>query len=216
MNESASTVTVGYIYYFSYLAYTLLAVILLGVSSIMLAFNKPDVQRRMACGPIAARSINLQLAAGHAVFALSCWAVMMLFALILYGKALLSSEILGWLTLNSLIFTIVCTSIGLLVGSLIRDHNAQGAAVNMITLGMSFICGVFVPQSILSPAVLAFAKFLPGYWYIRAHESIRDLLLSPLATRAPLLSQMLIQLGFAAAIFSVTLLLSKERRASVS
>ncbi len=213
---SGTAETPGFIYYFGYLAYTLLAVVMLGISTIMLAFNKPDVQQRTACSPLSTRRVNLQLAVGHTLFAVTAWAILMAFAFIMYGKEMITSGGLGWVTLNSLAFTIVCASIGLLVGNLVRDHNTQSAAVNVLTLGMSFISGVFVPQSVLSPAVLSFAKFLPSYWYVRTHEAIHELVLSPLTNTMQIAGPLLIQLGFAAAIFAVTLLLSKERRVSMS
>lgn len=215
-NASGAADKPGFVYYFGYLAYSLVAIVMLGVSTIMLAFNKPDVQNRMSCGPLAVRKINLQLAAGHAIFALCTWAVMMLLGCALYGSSMLSSELFGWFAANSLVFTAVCVSIGLLVGSLIKNHNAQNAAVNVITLGMSFVCGVFVPQSMLTPSVLAFAKFLPSYWYVRAHDTISATLVLPMADKGPIYGPILIQLGFAAAIFAVTLFLSKERRVSLS
>ena len=37
---------------------------------------------------------------------------------------------------------------------------------------MSFLCGSFVPQSILPDSVLSAARFLPAYWYIRANNML--------------------------------------------
>lgn len=215
--ESASACgssTQGFVYYYQYFAFAVLAMIMMGVSSIMMAFNKPDLYRRNLCAPIPARSMSLQLAAGHGVFAVGCWALLVSASLALYGKSLLSSGLMWLYCVNSLAFTIVSTSIGFLVGSSVRSHGAQAGAVNVIANGMSFLCGVFVPQSIMSKPVLAFARFLPAYWYVRANDAISALSRLTASTLRPIYGHILIQLLFAAAIFATALLLAKERRAA--
>lgn len=210
------TTAQGYVYYYSYYAYVSLALVILGVSSIMLAFNQPDLRRRNHCSPLPLRSMNAQLAAGHGVFAMSCWAILILFSLILYGQGLLSSGLLWLYCLNSFVFTLVGTSIGFLVGSFVRSYNAQAATVNVVAMGMSFVCGVFVPQSIMQPSVLAMAKFLPTFWYIKANDALAALNEITAESLSPIYNSMLIQLAFAVAIFSITLFLSKERRVSIN
>jgi ABC-2 type transport system permease protein len=119
-----------------------------------------------------------------------------------------------WLyCLNTLAFTIVSAGIGFLVGSSVRSNGAQAGAVNVIANGMSFICGVFVPQSILSRHVLDFGRFLPAYWYVKANDAISGLYRPTASSVRLIYGDVLIQLAFAAAIFAVTLLLTKERQA---
>ena len=215
--ESASAFgssTQGFVYYYRYFAFAVLAMIMMGVSSIMMAFNKPDLYRRNLCAPIPARSMSLQLAAGHGVFALGCWALLVSASSALYGKSLLSSGLMWLYCLNSLAFTMVSTSIGFLVGSSVRSHSAQAGAVNVIANGMCFLCGVFVPQSIMSKPVLSFARFLPAYWYVRANDAISALSRLTASTLRPIYGHILIQLLFAIAIFATALLLVKERQAA--
>ncbi len=203
-----------YSYYYAYCAYALLAMIMTGVSSIMIAFNEKDLYMRNLCAPLPKRSMRLQLAAGHGVFALGCWGLLVLGSLILHGKSLLSSGLTGLYALNTLAFAVVCAGIGFLVGSSVKSYGAQAGAMNVIALGMSFLGGVFVPQSIMSKQVLAVAKFLPSYWFIRANDAIGGLSRFTGDSLRPIYGSILIQLGFAIAIFSVTLFLSKERRVS--
>jgi len=203
----------GFVFYYRYFAYAVLATIMMGVSSIMMAFNKPDLRRRSLCAPIPARSANLQLAAGHTIFALGCWLALVLFSLVLYGRSLLSSGLMWLYCLNTLAFTVVSASMGFLVGASVRSMGAQAGAVNLITNGMSLMCGVFVPQSILSRQVLDFGRFLPAYWYVKANDAISVLYRPAASALRPIYGDVLIQLAFAAAIFATTLLLTKERQA---
>ncbi len=203
-----------YSYYYAYCAYALLAMVMTGVSSIMIAFNEPNLYMRNLCAPLPKRSMSLQLAAGHGVFALGCWGILVLGSLILHGKSLLPSGLTGLYSLNTLAFAVVCAGIGFLVGSSVKSYGAQSGAINVIAMGMSFLGGVFVPQQVMSKPVLAVAKFLPSYWFIRANDAISELSRFTGDSLRPIYGSILIQLGFAIAIFSVTLLLSKERRVS--
>ena len=45
-------------------------------------------------------------------------------------------------------------------------------ASNVLGLGMSFLCGVFVTQSLLGEEILNIGKLLPAYWYVRANNMI--------------------------------------------
>lgn len=204
----------GFVYYYRYYAYVALAMIIIGVGSIMMAFNQPDLRLRNRCAPIPLRSMKLQLAAGHTVFALSCWVLLVLLSLVLYGRNLFSSGLIWLYSLNTLAFTVVSASIAFLVGGSAKSHSGLSGAMNVVVLGMSFISGVFVPQEILSKPVLAFARFLPAYWYVKANDAIGAL--SQLTGKAlrSIYSDILIQVGFAVAIFAMTLLLSKEKQAA--
>lgn len=204
--------TRSFSYFFTYFAYTQLALVMLGVTSVTLAFNREDVQRRNLCSPLPRRLFNLQLAAGHGLFAIGTWLAFFICGLVFYWQEIISSGLIGLLGLNSLLFTLVCVSIGLLIGSLVKNSNAQIAMVNMVTLGMSFLTGVFMPQAFLSPAVLSLAKFLPSYWYVRANDAISVVDQLSKTSLAPIQTAMLMQLGFAVAILAVTLLLGKERQ----
>jgi ABC-2 type transport system permease protein len=204
----------GYAYYFAYSAYALLAMIITGVSSIMIAFNRPDLYLRNLCAPVPSRSTSLELAAGHGVFALGCWAILVLGSFVLHGKSLVASGLAGLYSLNTLAFAAVSACMGFLVGSFVKSGGSQAGAVNVVTLVMSFLGGVFVPQSVMNKSVLSVGRFLPTYWFIRANDAIGELTGFTADSLRPIYGSILIQLGFAVATFSVTLLLSKERRLS--
>lgn len=201
-------------FYFRYCAYALLAMVVTGISAVMITFNKTDLSLRNLCTPLPKRKQNLQLLAGHATFALGCWLLLMLSALLLYRQNILASGLLKFYLLNTLAFTMVSLSIGFAVGSTIKNHNAMAGAVNVIALGMNFLGGVFIPQSIMSKSVLAVAQFIPSYWFVKANDGLLELVSLSRANLSFFYDSILIQLGFALAIFSVTLLVIKEKRLS--
>jgi ABC-2 type transport system permease protein len=200
-------------YYFSYLAYAILGVMIMGVTSFMMAFNDTDLANRNQCSPVKPLNMNLQVLLGNATFAAAVWAVMCAMVFLIYGKLPLNAGT-ALLCLNALVITAVALSIGFLAGKFIRNPGVQSAVTNVVSLGISFISGVFVPQELLGSAVLGIARFTPTYWYVKTVGDIRDMTTFNFQSMLPALYGMLIQLGFAAAIFTVALMLAKHIRLS--
>lgn len=203
--------TRGVTYYFRYLAYVLMAVVILGVTSTMLVFNQPDLRRRNFCSPLHLVNMNLQLVLGNLTFALAAWAVLCGISFLLYRGDMLTPAA-PLLVLDSLVYTLVCLSLAFLVGNLIRSRNAQSAVANVLSLGSCFISGVFVPQEYLGKGVLTFASFLPTYWYVTIVNELNGLTASHPVDSRPIAAGVLIQLGFAAALLAVSLAVAKYKR----
>lgn len=198
-------------YYYNYLAYILISVIILGVSSIMLIFNNLNLKRRNLCSPVKNTSMNLQILSGNIVFSLVCWAGMVALSFILYRDKMMNTNGLYFI-LNSFVFTFTVLSLSFLIGTLIKNKNAQSGISNVLSLGLSFLSGVFVPQNMLSESVLAMAKFTPTYWFVKANNAISTLTNFSAENLAPIITSMLIQVGFAIALVSITLVLSKRKQ----
>ena len=197
--------------YFNYIAYSLFSILILGVSSISMVFNDKSLKRRNLCSPIKYKSFNLQLILGNLVFALASYGIMAAFIFMLDRKNMMSYNGL-LLSVNALVFTIAALSISYLVGLLIKGRSAQSAAANVIALGFSFISGVFVPQEFLNDKVLTFASLNPTYWYVKANNAIGTMSNFSFDNLSPVFTYMIIELGFALAIFSVALVVSKQKR----
>lgn len=73
-----------------------------------------------------------------------------------------------------------------MVVSLSKTGSEVNGLANVIALGMSFICGVFIPDTMLSASVKQVARFLPVYWYeqnntiLGTHTELSPLLLEKL------------------------------------
>ena len=77
------------------------------------------------------------------------------------GSELISVNGLLW-SVNMLIIAVVGLSMSFLIGSLVKNRSAQSAVANTVGLGLAFLSGCFVPQSLLSNSVLSVARFFPG------------------------------------------------------
>ena len=93
-----------------------------------------------------------------------------------------------------------------------RRLNAPGAVGIVGSLGMSFLCGVFVSMDILGKSVQKIAQFLPVYWYevannlLKSHNTFSGTQIHTLYTCYG------IQLLFALAFLSLALIAGRMRR----
>jgi ABC-2 type transport system permease protein len=199
------------VYYFNFLAYSLFAVLILGVSSNLLVFNDKNLKRRNLCSPMKDRTFNMELIIANLAFALVSYGIMTIFGFILNRENMMTYNGL-LLCINALVFTIAALSISFLVGLFIKNRNAQSSVANVLSLGFCFLSGVFVPQELLSDKCLTLASFNPTYWYVKANNAIGKLSNFSLDNLSSILTYMLIELGFAIAIFSVALVANKQMK----
>jgi len=198
-------------YFFNYMAYSLLSVLILGMTALMLVFYDNNLRRRNACSPVSARSMNLQFILASLLFTVFTWMIMVIFCL-LYNLDNSFNLNTVYFLINSLVFAVCGASISFLIGNLVKSANAISAISNVVTLGLCFISGVFVPVEFLGDSVLRIASFTPTYWFVNANNRIAELTEFNFSNIEPILSCMLIQLGFALAFFVVALVISKRRR----
>lgn len=193
--------------YFQYMPYILISVMLSTLGIVLSSLNKKDVRYRTECSSLSPRSSTLQIFAASAVFVLVIWLIYMIAGAVMYGG--IYKGVSWYAVLNSLIFTLVSASIAIFISSLDVEENVFSILTQIIGLGMSFLCGVFVPLSILSEGVQTVSRFLPAYWYIKANDMIVG---RETFDGAKLAGYMGIQLAFVAVLLLLTLVVRRSRR----
>ena len=209
-NSNASN-NKSYVFYFNYLSYSLFGIMILGVCAVMLVFNDINIKRRNNCSPVRLRSINMQLVSGNLSFAGICWLIIVIPSFFMYKDFMFTIGGL-LLLLNSFIFTMSTLSISFFIANVIKSRNAMSAASNVVAIGTSFISGAFVPQEMLGTTVLRISSFTPSYWYVKSNNIITDIVNYNTENLMPVIFNMLIILGFAAAFLAVTLVIAKQKR----
>lgn len=199
----------GTYYYFRYLVYILLSVLITMLSSILITILRKEVRDRSNCSGTPSFSQTMQIIAGCIVLVLILWVVFMIIAMIYKGGILSGNEL--YAVLNSFVFTLIATAIAILVAALVSNNSVINLVSNIVSLGMSFLCGVFVDQNLLGGTVMRIAKFLPAYWYVRANDIIAGK--SEIAFDAgEVMSCIGIQAVFAVALFAVVILVFRVKR----
>ena len=164
----------GYLYYFRYLPYLFLGVFCYVMGYILMAFRQGDIQKRMDASAVPVRRQSMEGLLAMGVMGIVLWGIGIVGAGIMYGRNFWQSETIGYYFLNSLIMMAVALSLSYLVGMFIKNSNMLSGAANVISLGMCFLCGVFVPMNVMDKKVLKVAQFLPVYWYEQVNELLGE------------------------------------------
>ena len=197
-------------YYFKFMAYSLMAVTILGVGAILKLFTDRDFKNRLRCSPEKTSSVNLQLVLGNLCFAFMAWAVLVLVCVIYAFREGLKPW--TWIMiLNSFVFMLVTLSMSVVLGLVIKSENVRTFVANVVALGSSFLCGIFVPIEFQSETVRKIAGFLPAYWYVKGVEEAKNLTSYAWSDLKPIGLYMLIQLGFGVAFICVAMAVSREK-----
>jgi ABC-2 type transport system permease protein len=199
-----------YNYYFNTSAYIMLSCCLLGVGLIMLSFHNMDLRRRNMVTPMTVKDMNLQLFCGNLIFVLGYDIFFVLFGIFINKEKMIGSN--DWLFwLNLIVFSISALSISYLAAIIIKKKAINEALSYVLPLGLSFISGAFIPQILLGDFVLKLASFSPVYWFVKGNDKIAVLTNFDWNNIKEIYYYMAIQLGFAMALFALSLVISKNR-----
>lgn len=199
-------------YFFQYLPYVILMMLLEGLTPVLLAFNRKDLGARINCSSLDVHAKNAQIGLGCISYSLIIWTVFVILGILMYHPSRIFSKNGLLCLLNSFVFMLIATSITLIVSALsIKGQTSLSMISNTLGLGMSFLCGVFVPQMFLGDKVLSFARFLPVYWYVRITDMFAGFSNEPLSMNTYWMC-IGIQLLFFAAIFCVYLAVSRQKK----
>ena len=196
------------VFFFRYFPYIILGAVMSSLCPVLLVINRKDVRYRTNCSGIRPSSYTMQIFAASAVYITALWLVFMAVGVFVNG-GLYSGT--AWLAvLNSFVFTLFAATLTIFISSLSPSINVINIVTQIITITMSFLCGVFIDQSLLGEGVLAAARFFPAYWYIRVARMLDGTEVFVTSEAALAIA---IEAGFAALFAVLTLLVRKQRKA---
>ncbi|MDD3452997.1 MAG: ABC transporter permease [Bacilli bacterium] len=197
-------------YFFNYANYSILAICIYSTAIILIRFNNKKIKNRNNISSKKSSSITKELYLGNLVFVLFVW--LFVVALSIFINKDIMFTINGMLLIvNSLVFMICALSVGFLIGIFFNNESAIAAAVNIIALGTSFICGSFIPVEYLPNTVVAISKVLPSYWFIQNNNLIKTIEVFNYNTIIPLIINMFIIIIFAFSFFMMAVIYNKKR-----
>lgn len=196
--------------FYQVLPYIFLAMVIGALGNVMLAFNREKVRIRSMCSSLRLSSRNMQIALGTVITGIMMWMLFEIIAVVVYGSSV-SAMVYVFTGLNSLCFMIVSVSLSVIFGYIAGKETILSAITTIVSLGASFLSGVFVPLEFLGDGIINIAKFLPSYWYITANSAILEAGENVKMT-SEIAGGMAIQLLFAAAFFAVAMVASKHTK----
>lgn len=195
-------------YFFnSYIAYGLPAVLIMIVGPMIQAFYRKDVKMRLDCGKESTRMQNLRIIAGISMIAAALWGIIMGIEAVFYTKYVTVESYFGNM-INSFLFLLISLAISVVMGILVKGKDALNGASNLISMGMAFLCGVFVPYDFLPDYVKKIAVFLPASWYVKNVEMLAE----GGKMTAEFFKNCGVLVAFVAALFCLVLVIAKRKK----
>ena len=211
-DDETAIETPGYTYYFRYIPYLFLAVLCYSMGYILLAFRKEDIQKRMQASAVSTHRQNLEGLLAMFTIGFSLWLIVVAGAGIMYGKELLISKVLGYYLLNTFLMLTIALSLAYLIGLFMKNSNMLNGITNIVSLGICFLSGVFVPMNIMNKKVLRVAQFLPVYWYENVNETLSRYHVVSGKIAVDIWKSMGIEIMFTLALLALILAVSKYKR----
>ncbi len=198
--------TPGYITMFKYLSYLYVAVLCYCLGTVILLMRDSEIQRRTFCSCVSLTRQNIQTLLACMTAGIGLWLISLLLIFGLYGRELAADPHMPLLLLSSFLMMFDGLAIAFLVGNVAPTAAVINSIVNVTALGMCFLCGVFLPMSMLS-AVRPVSRCLPVYWFITAVDLLGDYRTLDAGMRTELYTAFAIQFAMGALIIFIGILI---------
>lgn len=196
-------------YFFNYLGWVLMCMVITAITPTLAVYNRKELRKRISCSAYPFSKINIELFLGVAVMGVGICGILLLLAQFIIGGEIWSVHGAFYM-LNTLCYMFVALAVAFLVSRLTNSEQIISMVANVVSLGMAFLCGIFVPMEYLGENVIKFAHFLPAYWFAKATQWIEHMQEHEIGT---LLRYMGVEVLFAAAIWFVALAVAKGKKA---
>ena len=198
-------------FYYNFSSYSIMACLIFIICMVLSTFNSEKIRKRTVISSTNYKKHNRLLLLSNLTYALIIWLIYVILSFILVGDIMFTSNGI-LLIINSLIYLFTVTTLAFLLGTLVSNKDAINGIMNVVALGSSFLCGVFVPQSYLPNFVLNIGKVLPTYYYITSNEKIALLESINLDTLTPVLINMGVLVAFSITFIVITNIVSNRKR----
>lgn len=197
--------------YYNFASYAIVAGILLVLGNILSSFNQINVKKRSIVSSTSYIKQNKYLLLSSSIYAILLWIFYVLVSIILCKGDILNEMFIFYI-INSFIFTIVALTLAIFLSNLINNKNALSGLVNVIAVGSSFLCGVFVPARWLPKSVLTIAHVLPPYWYVNTNDILAEMEVINFENLKPVITNEIVLIGFIILFIILNLIVTKKKQ----
>lgn len=196
--------------YFRFASYVVFTVCLLGIGMAQHSIQNIHIQRRNLMSPLPDKFLNFQMFFGNLIFVVLYDVFLIIISLIYYSPRTLDVYILCF-WINLIVFSLSCLSMSFLMAMLTKKREVNIVLAILLPLILCFISGVFSSQDNIGEGLLSIAYFTPTYWLVRGSTAIMQSGYGQVRL-LNVIPVILTQSLFAAALFCIALMISKEKR----
>lgn len=198
--------------FFQFLPYLFLATFGGVLGKILFLFRKREVKNRLMASSVSLKKQNGEMLLAFFAVGVIMYTACIFCLFLIYNHDIVAEKNIVWYLANGFLNMLVALEIAFLVGVLIKSEMQANTVTTPLSLGICFLCGVFVPLEVMGAQVKMIAKFLPVYWYetvnilLMEHENISG------AVGRQVLSGMGIQILFVFALAGIGMAIVKYQQ----
>ena len=199
-------------HFFLYVPYLFIAVGVAGIGLVLLRLNGREVKERTECGAMPMRNRIGGMVAAITLFGILMYVLVLVIDVFLSKGSILHDMRLPWFLLNIFAMLLFGISLGFFAGMVAKNVDAMNAIVNVVSLVLCFLGGIFVPREWFAGSIGKIAKLVPTYWYVVNNEEIGQMTQATSSFVKNMLIQSGIVVAYAVVFFAVTLVIISARR----
>ncbi len=161
--------------FFGYVPYLFITICMAIIGNTLFAFSNKDLKNRIECGALSMKKRSVMLLTGIFTSGLILLTIVLLIALVLSRENLFTDIRTPLFVANLFVMLLFSLSVGYFTGVVAKNKDTINGLVNVFSLGLCFLGGIFVPLELFSDSIINTAKFTPTYWYIVNNNIIASL-----------------------------------------
>ncbi|MCQ4922609.1 ABC transporter permease [Tissierella carlieri] len=157
-------------FYFNFVSYIIMALYISVIGFVMTDFINKEVENRRKISSVRFLKFNSQIYLGQLTIASFLTLIFILGSIILKGKYIGEVNFLKYV-INTIVFSFSALCLVFLINNITNNKFVISGVSTVLSLGISFVSGVMVPQQFLGEKVLTIAKFFPTYYFVKINET---------------------------------------------
>lgn len=207
-NREVVSKTFGIHFFYVYLPYIMICVIILSIGPMLIGFHRTHMKDRINCSKVSVLTQNIALFSASSIYTLAIVLLYFVVSILLNPTEVAANTTLLRL-LNLIVQAFVCLAFTFLFSLFTRKAAMLNIFSNVLGLGSSFLCGIFVPREWLSDTVANIGRFLPAYWYMNVENAICEF--SP-KVYSTISTGYLVQVLYGVAVLVIALVIGQYQR----
>lgn len=156
--------------YYNFTSYIIIGMYVSIIGLVMTEFKENKIKNRTKISSKKLVDVNMEIYLGQISLGAIITSVFVLGSLFINRRYLAEVDISKYI-INIIVFSFSILCFTFLINNLTGNRFIINGIGTVVSLGTSFISGVFVPQEFLGDKVLNIAKLFPSYYFVRINES---------------------------------------------
>ena len=198
--------------YYNFLNYSILAGLVFSISYATIGFRRTMVRKRINASATSYKKINRDILLCSFALSLVLWVIYNILGVLVVGSDVVFTANGALMVANSFVLTIFAVVFALFLTNLVEKTDALNAVINIVSIGSSFLCGVFLPAKWMPEFVVNLARIFPSYYYVDSNNIIATLDKFDGEHLQPIVVNTLVLIGSTVVLIVLTNIISRKKR----